>query len=161
MFSGCGGRDLGAETTGAVEVVWANDTDRWACETYCATSTAAAEEPVKTGVVNVAGARGPCRGPEHGVFEAFSGLPAASRCRPPEHRTSRPTFACGASSASALLRDHRQVLPDNGGSFRTIGNAKISEDAVHCGREQFALYLRDLHQTLFQPGSQCRSGILH
>ena len=34
MFSGCGGLDLGAKQTGEVEVVWANDLDPWACETY-------------------------------------------------------------------------------------------------------------------------------
>jgi DNA (cytosine-5)-methyltransferase 1 len=34
MFSGCGGLDLGAEETGAVRVVWGNDADPWACETY-------------------------------------------------------------------------------------------------------------------------------
>lgn len=34
MFSGCGGLDYGAERTGRVKVVWANDNDRWACETY-------------------------------------------------------------------------------------------------------------------------------
>jgi DNA (cytosine-5)-methyltransferase 1 len=34
MFAGCGGLDLGAESTGALQVVWANDSDSWACETY-------------------------------------------------------------------------------------------------------------------------------
>ena len=34
LFSGCGGLDLGAEQTGEVEVVWANDLDPYACETY-------------------------------------------------------------------------------------------------------------------------------
>jgi DNA (cytosine-5)-methyltransferase 1 len=34
MFSGCGGLDLGAEATGDLQVVWANDSDRYACETY-------------------------------------------------------------------------------------------------------------------------------
>ena len=34
LFAGCGGLDLGAEETGLVQVVWANDNDRWACETY-------------------------------------------------------------------------------------------------------------------------------
>jgi DNA (cytosine-5)-methyltransferase 1 len=34
LFSGCGGLDLGAQLTGEVEVVWANDLDPWACETY-------------------------------------------------------------------------------------------------------------------------------
>lgn len=34
LFSGAGGLDLGAEATGRVRVVWANDNDCWACETY-------------------------------------------------------------------------------------------------------------------------------
>jgi DNA (cytosine-5)-methyltransferase 1 len=34
LFAGCGGLDLGAESTGALQVVWANDIDQWACETY-------------------------------------------------------------------------------------------------------------------------------
>ena len=34
LFSGAGGLDLGAESTGQVRVVWANDNDPWACETY-------------------------------------------------------------------------------------------------------------------------------
>jgi len=34
LFSGCGGMDLGAEMTGAVRTVWANDLDPWAVATY-------------------------------------------------------------------------------------------------------------------------------
>lgn len=34
MFSGCGGMDLGAEQTKRVGVVWANDIEPWAVETY-------------------------------------------------------------------------------------------------------------------------------
>ena len=34
MFSGCGGMDLGAEATGRVRVLWANDVDAAACSTY-------------------------------------------------------------------------------------------------------------------------------
>jgi len=34
MFAGCGGLDLGAEMTGRVRVLWANDIDRAACSTY-------------------------------------------------------------------------------------------------------------------------------
>ena len=34
LFAGAGGLDLGAESTGQVRVVWANDNDPWACETY-------------------------------------------------------------------------------------------------------------------------------
>jgi DNA (cytosine-5)-methyltransferase 1 len=34
MFAGAGGLDLGAEATGRVKVVWANDCDRWAADTY-------------------------------------------------------------------------------------------------------------------------------
>lgn len=34
LFSGCGGLDLGAEATGLVRAVWANDTDVWAAATY-------------------------------------------------------------------------------------------------------------------------------
>lgn len=34
MFSGCGGMDLGAEQTERVRVVWANDVEPWAVETY-------------------------------------------------------------------------------------------------------------------------------
>lgn len=34
MFAGCGGLDLGAAQTGLVQTIWANDNDRWACETY-------------------------------------------------------------------------------------------------------------------------------
>jgi DNA (cytosine-5)-methyltransferase 1 len=34
LFSGAGGLDLGAESTSRVRVVWANDNERWACETY-------------------------------------------------------------------------------------------------------------------------------
>ena len=34
LFSGCGGLDLGAQATDDVQVVWANDLDPYACETY-------------------------------------------------------------------------------------------------------------------------------
>jgi DNA (cytosine-5)-methyltransferase 1 len=34
LFAGAGGLDLGAEATDRVRVVWANDNDPWACETY-------------------------------------------------------------------------------------------------------------------------------
>jgi DNA (cytosine-5)-methyltransferase 1 len=34
MFSGCGGMDLGAEESGRARVVWANDNEHWAVETY-------------------------------------------------------------------------------------------------------------------------------
>ena len=34
LFAGAGGLDLGAEATKKVKVVWANDNERWACETY-------------------------------------------------------------------------------------------------------------------------------
>lgn len=34
MFSGAGGLDLGAESTGRVRVVWANDNEPYACDTY-------------------------------------------------------------------------------------------------------------------------------
>lgn len=34
LFSGAGGFDLGAEATGRVRVVWANDNEPYACETY-------------------------------------------------------------------------------------------------------------------------------
>ena len=34
LFAGAGGLDLGAERTGRVKVVWANDADPWAAETY-------------------------------------------------------------------------------------------------------------------------------
>src|SRR5690349_19417396 len=34
MFSGCGGMDLGAEQTKRASVVWANDIEPWAVETY-------------------------------------------------------------------------------------------------------------------------------
>lgn len=34
MFAGCGGMDLGAEQTGRVQTVWANDFEHWAVETY-------------------------------------------------------------------------------------------------------------------------------
>jgi DNA (cytosine-5)-methyltransferase 1 len=34
LFSGAGGLDLGAEATGQVRVVWANDFEPYACETY-------------------------------------------------------------------------------------------------------------------------------
>lgn len=34
LFAGCGGLDLGAEMTKMVEVVWANDFEKYACETY-------------------------------------------------------------------------------------------------------------------------------
>lgn len=34
LFAGAGGLDLGAESTSRIRVVWANDNDRWACETY-------------------------------------------------------------------------------------------------------------------------------
>jgi DNA (cytosine-5)-methyltransferase 1 len=34
LFSGAGGFDLGAEATGHVRVVWANDNEPYACETY-------------------------------------------------------------------------------------------------------------------------------
>jgi hypothetical protein len=43
----------------------------------CATSTAAAREPVKTCVVDVAEAGGPCRGPEQAALRRFRGLQAA------------------------------------------------------------------------------------
>lgn len=33
LFSGCGGMDLGFEKAG-FKIVWANDIDHWACETY-------------------------------------------------------------------------------------------------------------------------------
>ena len=34
LFAGCGGMDLGAEMTKRVQVVWANDNEHWAVETY-------------------------------------------------------------------------------------------------------------------------------
>lgn len=34
LFAGCGGMDLGAEMTKRVRVVWANDNEHWAVETY-------------------------------------------------------------------------------------------------------------------------------
>ena len=34
LFAGAGGLDLGAESTERVRVVWANDNERWECETY-------------------------------------------------------------------------------------------------------------------------------
>jgi DNA (cytosine-5)-methyltransferase 1 len=34
MFAGCGGMDVGAEATGRVRVLWANDVDPAACATY-------------------------------------------------------------------------------------------------------------------------------
>lgn len=34
LFSGAGGLDLGAESTGRVQTLWANDCDAWTCETY-------------------------------------------------------------------------------------------------------------------------------
>lgn len=34
LFAGCGGMDLGAEMTKGVRVVWANDNEHWAVETY-------------------------------------------------------------------------------------------------------------------------------
>ena len=34
MFSGAGGLDLGAEATGRVRIVWANDNEPYACATY-------------------------------------------------------------------------------------------------------------------------------
>lgn len=34
LFSGCGGMDLGAEASDRAKVVWANDNDHWAVETY-------------------------------------------------------------------------------------------------------------------------------
>jgi DNA (cytosine-5)-methyltransferase 1 len=34
LFSGAGGMDLGAEQTGRVQTIWANDFEPWACETY-------------------------------------------------------------------------------------------------------------------------------
>ena len=34
LFAGAGGLDLGAEQTGRVKVVWANDCEKWACATY-------------------------------------------------------------------------------------------------------------------------------
>jgi DNA (cytosine-5)-methyltransferase 1 len=34
LFAGCGGVDLGAEMTNRVRVVWANDNEHWAVETY-------------------------------------------------------------------------------------------------------------------------------
>ncbi|MFC5834123.1 DNA cytosine methyltransferase [Nonomuraea insulae] len=34
LFSGCGGMDLGAEQSGLARVVWANDNEHWAVETY-------------------------------------------------------------------------------------------------------------------------------
>jgi len=34
LFAGCGGMDLGAEMTGRVRVVWANDNEHWAVQTY-------------------------------------------------------------------------------------------------------------------------------
>jgi len=34
LFAGCGGMDLGAEMTNRVRVVWANDNEHWAVETY-------------------------------------------------------------------------------------------------------------------------------
>lgn len=34
LFAGCGGMDLGAEMTKRVRVVWANDNEHWAAETY-------------------------------------------------------------------------------------------------------------------------------
>lgn len=34
LFAGCGGMDLGAEMTNRVRVVWANDNEHWAVQTY-------------------------------------------------------------------------------------------------------------------------------
>jgi DNA (cytosine-5)-methyltransferase 1 len=34
LFAGCGGMDLGAEMTQRIQVVWANDNEHWAVETY-------------------------------------------------------------------------------------------------------------------------------
>lgn len=34
LFAGAGGLDVGAEASGRASVVWANDNERWACETY-------------------------------------------------------------------------------------------------------------------------------
>lgn len=34
LFSGCGGMDLGAESSGRARIVWAADNDHWAVETY-------------------------------------------------------------------------------------------------------------------------------
>jgi hypothetical protein len=136
-------------------------------ESWCATSTAVAGEPVKTCVVDVANVGGPCRGPERGAFEAFSD-PSRSQelggCRPPGFQPLTADL-WGSSvvplSASALLRNRRQVLPNNRGSFWTIGNSEIDEDALHGCREELSLDFRDLHKTLLQAGSQCGGRILH